>query len=81
MNNRNDNQKLKLMGKVFIYFIIIISILLVISEFIFHRHGETKIDNFLLFPAFFGFIAFIFIVFAGVVLRWIVMRKEDYYDD
>mgnify|MGYP000340781510 CR=1 FL=1 len=75
------NNELKIMGTRFTYLIIIICILLFIGEFVFHRHGETIIEDYLFFPAIFGFIAFIFIVFAGVLLRKIVMRKEDYYDD
>ena len=75
------NSKLKILGTKFTYFIIIICILLLIGEFVFHRHGETKIEDYLFFPAIFGFIAFLFIVFAGILLRYIAMRKEDYYDD
>ena len=75
------NSELKIMGTKFTYFIIIICILLLIGEFVFHRHGETKIEDYLFFPAIFGFIAFLFIVFAGILLRYIAMRKEEYYDD
>ena len=34
-----------------------------------------------MFPAIFGFIAFIFIVEVGKILRRLIMRDESYYDD
>ena len=71
---------LKKIGKWFSLIILFVCALMIIAEFVFHRYGETKTEDILLFPAFFGFLAFIFIVFAGVLLRKLVMRKEDYYD-
>ena len=76
-----QKNELKVLGSRFTYIILIIAVLLIIGEFVFHRHGETKIEDYLFFPAIFGFIAFIFIVFAGILLRYIAMRKEDYYDN
>jgi hypothetical protein len=54
---------------------------LVVLEFIFHRHGEVAAEDFPLFPALFGFLAFLFIVQIGKWLRVMIMRDEDYYDD
>ena len=34
-----------------------------------------------LFPAVFGFLVFVVIVFGGVILRKLIMREEDYYGD
>jgi len=75
-----NNKILKKLGTRFSYFIIVLALLLLIAEFIFHRHGETNIEDIIFFPAIFGFLAFIFIVFAGILLRMFVMKKEDYYD-
>ena len=76
----SNNHVLKKLGTRFTYLILIISFILLMSEFVFHRHGETKLEDFIFFPAIFGFIAFIFIVFAGILLRKIAMKKEDFYD-
>ena len=75
-----NNEILKKLGTRFSYFIIVLAIFLLIAEFVFHRHGETSIEDIIFFPAIFGFLAFIFIVFAGILLRMFVMKKEDYYD-
>ena len=49
-------------------------------EFAGERHGETKHEDFIFFPAFFGFISCIIIFRVGVALRSVFMRDEDYYD-
>lgn len=58
-----------------------LGVVLIAAEFIFHRHGETEIENLPLFPAVFGFLVFVVIVFGGIILRKLIMRKEDYYGD
>ena len=54
--------------------------LLVILGFFVGGHGELAVLHFPAFYGIFGFIAFVFIVFAGIGLRKLVMRDEDYYD-
>lgn len=44
-------------------------------------HGYFPVEDFGVFYAIFGFLAFSFIVLAGQHLRKILMRPEDYYDD
>jgi len=51
-----------------------------ILELVGHRHGETSIEDFIFFPAFFGFISCIVIFKLGVSLRAFLMKDEDYYD-
>ena len=58
-----------------------IGVLLIIAEFIFHRHGETPMEDLPLFPAVFGFMAFLLVVLGGIILRKFIMRGEDYYGD
>ncbi|MEZ5855954.1 MAG: hypothetical protein R3D67_14870 [Hyphomicrobiaceae bacterium] len=53
---------------------------LTISEFLYEHHPHFDIEHIPEFFELFGFIAFIFIVFAGKFLRTIIMRDEDYYD-
>ena len=60
--------------------VLFICILLLLLEFAGHRHGEFKIEEFLFFPALFGYISCIVIFKLGVALRSIFMRDEDYYD-
>lgn len=58
-----------------------IGVILVILEFFVHRHGEIAAEDFPIFPAIYGFLAFLFIVQVGKWLRLMIMRDEDYYDD
>ena len=53
---------------------------LVALEFVAAREGGTPPEEIVLFPAVFGFLAFIAIVLGAVVLRWLLERGEDYYD-
>ena len=57
-----------------------IGAVLVVLEFIVHRHGEIALEDLLLFPAVYAFFVCIFIVVGGIWLRKIAMRPEDYYD-
>jgi len=59
---------------------LLICIILLILEFAGERHGETELEDFIFFPAFFGFISCIIIFRVGVALRSVFMRDEDYYD-
>ena len=76
----NLNQTLRKMGNYASLFLVFIGILLILSEFFVHRHGEIKLEELPIFPVIYGFSASIFIVVVGIVLRKIIMRREDYYD-
>ena len=78
-----DEQKtaLQRLGSRFTMGLLALALLLVVLEFILHRHGEVAAEDFPLFPALFGFAAFLFIVQVGKLLRMMIMRDEDYYDD
>lgn len=55
--------------------------LLVISEWFYENpHPHFDAESIFGFQAWFGFIAFVVIVFLGRALRLIVSRPEDYYD-
>jgi len=58
----------------------IVCILLILLEFILHRHAAREWEGFTGFYALFGFIACVTIVLVAKQLRKILMRKEDYYD-
>jgi hypothetical protein len=58
----------------------IICILLIVLDFILHRHITHRWEELTGFYAIFGFVAYVTIVLAAGQLRKIVRRKEDYYD-
>ena len=72
-----DMQKL---GKHFTRFLLIIAVILAVLELFLHRHGVAPIEDSFMFPAIFGFLAFMFIVQVGKWLRLMIMRPEDYYE-
>lgn len=51
-----------------------------LAGFLVDTHGYFEVEEFGVFYAIFGFLAFSFIVLAGQHLRKILMRPEDYYD-
>ena len=70
---------LRRLGKHFTRFLLGIAIILAILELFLHRHGVATIEDSFMFPAIFGFLAFMFIVQVGKWLRLMIMRREDYY--
>jgi hypothetical protein len=54
--------------------------MLTFSEFLYEHHPHFDIERIPEFFELFGFIAFVFMVFAGKALRKLIMRKEDYYE-
>ena len=60
--------------------VLLLCIIFLVLELIGYRHGETSIEDFTFFPAFFGFLSCIIIFKIGVSLRSFLMKDEDYYD-
>ena len=58
----------------------VICLLLLVLDFILHRHVAHRWEGFTGFYALFGFIACVALVLIATQLRKILMRKEDYYD-
>ena len=73
--------RLREMGAWMTLILIGLGVVLIVLEFIIHRHGETEFEDIPLFPAFYGFGAFVFVVLGGIILRKLIMRREDYYGD
>ena len=65
-----DMQK---MGTHFTKFLLGIAIILAVLELFLHRHGVAPIEDSFMFPAIFGFLAFVFIVQVG---KWLL--ADDY---
>jgi uncharacterized membrane protein len=51
-----------------------------LADLVYHRHTLFSFEFFPGIYGIFGFISCVFIVFAGIGLRKLVMRDEDYYD-
>lgn len=64
-----------------VYALAAVCIGLLVWDLFYHQHGHFSFEEWLGFSAFFGFLAFAFIVLAGKQLRRFLMRDEDYYDE
>ncbi len=58
-----------------------ICILLVLADFVFHRHIGFDWEKIPAFYAIYGFVACVLLVLIAKKMRNVVMRKEDYYDE
>ncbi len=86
MNDDEMKHKVEIMaleryGRAFTFVLVLAILALLVIEIFSHRHGELEIEDMFFFPAVFGFCAFIFIVMMGKLLRQVIMRPEDYYQD
>ena len=59
----------------------VICIILVIADFVVHRHISLSWENIPAFYAIYGFIACVVLVVIANEMRKVIMRKEDYYDE
>lgn len=58
-----------------------ICIILVIADFVVHRHISLSWEEIPAFYAIYGFIACVVLVVIAKEMRKVIMRKEDYYDE
>ncbi len=79
-SDKKPKSDLQILGRRFTIFLVVIGVLLFVLDFFIHRHGYSSIEESFMFPALYGFFAFLFIVQIGKWLRLAIMRKEDYYD-
>lgn len=61
--------------------LLIICIALFATEFFYHKHGHFSFENIPGFYLLYGFIAYCAIVLTAKLLRKILQREENYYDD
>lgn len=57
-----------------------ICVLLVVADFIVHRHIYHDWENVPAFYAIYGFVGCVILVLIAKVMRKVLMRGEDYYD-
>lgn len=70
-------ENVKKMLKVFY----VICVLLVVVDFIVHRHIYHSWENMPAFYAIYGFVGCSILVFVAKWMRTFLMRGEDYYDE
>ena len=58
-----------------------ICFLLIIADFVIHRHITMEWEKIPAFYALYGFIAYVLLVVFSDIFRKLVMREEHYYDD
>jgi hypothetical protein len=59
----------------------VICVLLVVVDFIVHRHIYHSWENIPAFYAIYGFVGCSILVFIAKWMRTFLMRSEDYYDE
>ena len=65
-----------------IYAICVLCVLSLVAQVFIHLHAEHPWESLFGFHALYGFVAFVVLVMlAKEVLRRLVMRREDYYDE
>ena len=79
--NDSVSNKLRVMGSRSKLVLLILAFVLLLLEFFVHRHAETDVENLFFFPALYAFVICVAIVLGGIILRKLVMRREDYYDN
>ncbi len=53
----------------------------VVAEFFVHRHMDHPWESLFNFYSIYGFVACVMLVLIAKMLRYFIMRKENYYDD
>ena len=56
-------------------------VILVLADFVVHRHIGLVWENIPAFYAIYGFVACVALVVVAKLIRKVVMRNEDYYND
>ena len=61
-----------------IFYLFLLALLL--TDFFVHKHGHFAWEEAWAFYAAYGFIGCVALIFIAKGLRWLVQRKEGYYD-
>ncbi len=64
-----------------LYVFYALCVILVLADFVIHRHIGLVWENIPAFYAIYGFVACVALVVVAKLIRKVVMRKEDYYND
>ncbi len=63
-----------------VWALVALCVLVAGADFFYVKHPHFDVEHIRNFYGFYGFACFVFIVFAGKLLRKLVMRDEGYYD-
>ena len=63
-----------------VYGLYAVCALLVLCDLLYHKHVHFDFEEWLGFAGLYGFVACVALVLGARLLRVVVMRKEDYYD-
>ncbi len=55
-------------------------VLLLLAELVIHKHAAFPWEKSFAFFAVYGFVSCVLLIFLAKILRWLVMRRENYYD-
>jgi hypothetical protein len=80
MTPKDDKSWVERHGRLIFRALIGICVALLAAELFYEHHAHFEVDGLPGFYAVFGFLAFVFIVYADKGLRRLIMRDEDYYD-
>ena len=68
-------------GKFIFWGLAVLSLLLIVADFIIDRHPHNEAESYLGFYALYGFVSFGFAVLMGWPLGRLLRRSDDYYGD
>ena len=63
-----------------VYTLYVLCAALLLVDVFYHKHGHFAFEQWFGFYAFYGFLAYMFIVNSAKLLRKLVKRDENYYD-
>jgi uncharacterized membrane protein len=63
-----------------VYTLYAVCALLVLGDLLYHKHVHFDFEHWFGFAGFFGFVACVALVLAARLLRVVLKREEDYYD-
>jgi len=66
--------------KKLVYGLLAICAATVLADLFYDKHGEFGVQGWIGFDAGFGFASYVGIVYAGMLVRKLLMRSEDYYE-
>ncbi len=59
----------------------VILALTVLAQLVFPAKGKFIVDGWIAFPAIYGFLTCVAMVFGAKILGFVLKRKDDYYND
>jgi len=64
-----------------IFGVFVCCVLLLITDFFYEKHSQVFVESWFGFYCFYGFIICCVVVFGCKLMRKLLMRREDFYDN